>query len=92
VDAFYRGVPVPGATDLRPIGGSITDTTKPGVRRTLTLELAPTPGLYDLLSPIGTVLVVTAHLRYTDQQVQLTCRWACSTWTRKSSAAGGRSR
>jgi hypothetical protein len=60
---------VPGAADLRPIGGSITDTTKPGVRRMLTLELAPEPGLYDLLSPIGTTLVVTARVRYTNQQV-----------------------
>lgn len=67
VDASYFGSPVDGATDLRPTGGSIADTTKAGVRRILSLELAPEPGLYDLLSPIGTTLTVTAHVRLTDR-------------------------
>jgi hypothetical protein len=67
VDASFGGSPVVGATGLAPIGGSITDTVKPGVRRTLSLDLAPAPGLYDLLAPIGTVLKVTAHVRFTDR-------------------------
>ena len=63
--ATTGGVPVQGAQDLRPIGGQIMDTTKAGVRRTLTLDLAPdlisgTP-LYELLTPAGTQLKVTAH-------------------------------
>ncbi|NUT08184.1 MAG: hypothetical protein HOV76_32425 [Hamadaea sp.] len=69
VDASLNGTPVAGATGLRPSGGSITDTTKPGVRRTLNLELPPTPGLFDALSPIGTTLTVTAHVRLTNYQV-----------------------
>jgi hypothetical protein len=65
-------------TDLRPTGGSITDTTKPGVRRVLNLELAPTPGLFDLLAPVGTLLTVFAHITYMDRR-PTTSRWACST-------------
>jgi hypothetical protein len=45
--------------------GQITDTTKPGVRRTLSLDLAASPGLFDLLAPIGTTLTVTAQVTYT---------------------------
>jgi hypothetical protein len=89
VDATYNGAAVDGAADLRPIGGSITDTTKPGVRRTLTLELAPEPGLYDLLSPIGTTLVVTAHLRYTNQQVVDIPMGVFDVDTESMSVAGG---
>jgi hypothetical protein len=62
VDATLGGEAVDGATGLQPTGGSITDTTKPGVRRVLNLELAPEPGLFDLLSPIGTTLTVTAQV------------------------------
>ncbi|MGZ6780295.1 MAG: hypothetical protein ACXVGO_15030, partial [Mycobacterium sp.] len=64
VSASRGGVPVAGATDLRPTGGSITDTSKPGVRWTLSLELAPSPGLYELLVPEGTRLSVTARATY----------------------------
>lgn len=64
VDASLGGVPVEGATGLTPVGGSIADTTKPGVRRTLSLDLAPEPGLFDLLSPIGTTLTVTCRVEY----------------------------
>lgn len=67
VDASIGGVPVEGAQDLRPTGGTITDTTKSGVRRVLNLELAPEPGLFDLLSPIGTTLNVTAKITYLDR-------------------------
>ena len=69
VNATYGGNPVAGATGMRPIGGSVTDTTKAGVRRTLNLELAPEPGLFDKLAPIGTRLTVTANVRYTNQAV-----------------------
>lgn len=69
VDASLDGAPVEGATELRPTGGSITHTSKPGVARTLQLELAPEPGLFDKLAPIGTTLRVTAHIRYTDRTV-----------------------
>lgn len=65
VDAWRNGVQV--AEGLAPVGGQITDTTKPGVRRALSLELAPEPGLYNLLSPEGTMLVVTGHVSYTNR-------------------------
>ena len=67
VNATYGGAAVDGAQDLRPTGGTITDTTKPGVRRLLNLELAPEPGLFDRLSPVGTTLSVTARVQYTDR-------------------------
>ncbi|MGZ4621449.1 MAG: hypothetical protein ACXVGF_04830 [Blastococcus sp.] len=63
VDASRGGAPVTGATGLQPVGGSITDTMKPGPRRTLSVDLPQLPGLYDLLSPPGTTLTVTAHVR-----------------------------
>jgi hypothetical protein len=65
VDATYKGSPV--RLGLQPVGGSVVDTIKPGVRRTLSLDLAPDPGLYDALTPFGTVLTVTARVRYTNQ-------------------------
>lgn len=67
VDATVGGVPLAGGTGLQPTGGSITDTTKPGTRRVLNLELAADPGLYDALTPFGTQLVVTARVTYTNQ-------------------------
>jgi len=67
VDASLDGDPIAGATGLAPTGGSITDTTKPGVRRVLNLELAPEPGMFDRLSPIGTTLAVTARVMYTNR-------------------------
>lgn len=67
VDAAFGGEPVAGASGMAPVGGTITDTTKPGVRRLLTLELAAAPGLYDLLAPIGTMLTVTATVTYTNR-------------------------
>jgi hypothetical protein len=60
VDATYNGAPV--AMGLQPSGGSVTDTITAGVRRTLNLELAPEPGLYEKLKPIGTRLTVSAHV------------------------------
>ena len=69
VDATLGGAPVAGATGMRPTGGSITDTSRPGVRRTLRLELASSPGLFDALSPIGTELVVTVHVEYQNRTV-----------------------
>lgn len=68
VDATLGGAPVAGATGLRPAGGQITDTLAPGVRRTLTLELPPAPGMFDRLAPIGTTLTVTCHVRYPNRQ------------------------
>lgn len=62
-----EGVPIEGASDLRPVGGSIVDTTKPGVRRTLNLQLAPEPGLYEKLAPTGTQLTAKATIRYLDR-------------------------
>jgi hypothetical protein len=65
-----RRCPGGGATDLAPVGGSITDTNKPGVRRVLNVDLAPIPGcrrqaLFDLLEPVGTLLTVVAHVQIT---------------------------
>lgn len=67
VDASYAGTMV--RQGLRPVGGSITDTIKPGVRRTLSLDLAPEAGLYDALAPIGTQLAVTGHVTLTNNAV-----------------------
>jgi len=67
IDAAVDGAPVAGATGLRPTGGTIVDTTKAGVRWTLNLELAATPGLYDRLAPEGTTLTATCHVRLTSR-------------------------
>jgi hypothetical protein len=67
IDAYGPGGIV--AADLRPIGGQIVDTTKPGVRRTLSLELAPTPGLFDKLAPLGTQLGVYAQVRLANREI-----------------------
>jgi hypothetical protein len=65
VKVSTAGVPVQGAQDLRPVGGQIVDTNKPGGRRLLTLDLAPEliggSPIYELLTPAGTRLTVTAH-------------------------------
>jgi hypothetical protein len=66
VAASSGGVPVQGAQALQPTDGRITDTNKPGVRRTLNLELAREViggrFLDELLPPQGTILTVTAHV------------------------------
>jgi hypothetical protein len=67
VDAYRAGVAVPGATGLVPDesnGGSIEDDATRDGRRTLDLGLPPTPGLFDLLAPIGTTLRVYADILY----------------------------
>jgi hypothetical protein len=68
---FFRasvgGAPTPGAQNLRPIGGQITDTTKPGVRRVLNVDLAPEPGVFDLLAPEGTTLTAICRATYQDR-------------------------
>jgi hypothetical protein len=69
VDASLGTTAIDGAQDLAPTGGNITDTLAPGVRRVLSLDLAPAPGLFDLLSPAGVRLTVTAHIRYTSRAV-----------------------
>lgn len=69
VDATYNGSPVVGATGLQPTGGTVTDTSKPGVRRVLNLELPGDPRTYDLLSPIGTTLKAWTHVQMTDRTV-----------------------
>jgi hypothetical protein len=69
VSATFGGAPVAGAQDLRPTGGTITDTARPGVRRLLNVSFAPAPGLFDRLAPFGTQLTVAARVRYTGQQV-----------------------
>jgi hypothetical protein len=66
VSATYNGAPVDGTTDMRPTGGTITDTTKPGVRRVLNLELAGGNTLFQALSPTGTLLTVSCTVVYTD--------------------------
>lgn len=46
--------------------GNVAVDTSPGVRRTLTVELAPDAGLWDLLAPTGTELRPYSVLRYPD--------------------------
>jgi hypothetical protein len=67
VDAYFAGVPVLGAQALPVTSGSITDTTKPGVRRNLSCEIAPDPGLYDRLKQPGTQLKASAVVTYTNR-------------------------
>lgn len=67
VNAWFGGAEVDGATDLEPVGGTVTDTTKPGVRRLLNLTLTRTAGLFDLLSPLGTQMRAYAHITYTNR-------------------------
>lgn len=67
VDATLGGVPVDGAQGLTPIGGRISDTTRPGVRRTLAASFAPQVGLYELLKPEGVQLTVNARITYVDR-------------------------
>ncbi len=62
--ASRGGFTVADQYDLQIVGGSTTDTTKPGVRRSLSMDLAPTPGLFEELSPIGTTLAVTGAVKY----------------------------
>ena len=69
VRATLNGTVVPGCEALQPTGGTITDTTKPGVRRVLNLQLAPMPGLFDKLDPVGTLLSATAHVQYTNRTI-----------------------
>jgi hypothetical protein len=69
VDTYYSGSPAFGGSALLINGGSVTDSSSPGVRRTLDLEVAPKPGqsrdaLFDVLSPRGTQLKVRSVLRY----------------------------
>lgn len=61
-DAIRDGQPI--ATDLAITSGSVTDESAPGIRRTLSIELFPTLGLYELLAPIGTELHVRSVIRY----------------------------
>jgi hypothetical protein len=51
-------------TDLMILSGSVTDNSKPGVRRQLDITVQPTEGLYDQLAPIGTELRVKSLLRF----------------------------
>lgn len=65
-DATYNGTVT--ASGLQPTGGTITDTIKPGARRTLNLEVAGDHDLYDALKPYGTTVTVTAHVQYPSRQ------------------------
>lgn len=62
--ATRGGLPVAGATDLVPTGGSIVDTNRPGVRRKLSLEMAGGSALYDRLAPNGTRLTAACQVTY----------------------------
>jgi hypothetical protein len=70
VDAYRSGALLAGGADLAVVGGTVTDDSTPGVRRQLDLELLPVPGLWDLLSPIGTQLRVSSVLRYPSGQTE----------------------
>jgi hypothetical protein len=52
---------------MRPTGGTITDTNKPGVRRVLNLEVAGGHDLFANLAPFGTELTVTCRVTYNDR-------------------------
>lgn len=88
VDAYSTGGLV--AQDLRPVGGSITDTTKPGVRRTLSLELAPEPGLFDKLAPLGSQVGVRVKVRLANRAIVDIPMGAFDIDVEKMSEGGGR--
>lgn len=69
VDAYLGGSKVAGAQGMAPVGGTITDTIRPGVRRSLNVDLPGDKALFDALAPTGTTLHVTAHVTLTSQQV-----------------------
>jgi hypothetical protein len=71
-DAKRDGVILPGGKDLALGSGSITDDSRPGVRRQLDVEFAPDAGstvqdLFDLLAPYGIELHVRSLLWYPNQ-------------------------
>src|SRR5207237_810531 len=75
-DAYRDGALIPGGRDLTIFSGSVTDESRPGVRRQLDVELLPEPGetvqhLFDLLAPTGTELRVRSILRNTGDVVPM---------------------
>lgn len=62
VDAWRDGSPI--ASDLAVTSGFVTDDSAGGVRRTLSIELFPELGLWDLLAPIGTEIRPKSVTRY----------------------------
>ena len=71
VEAYYAGdkVTLQDGTTRLPLDADgqnqvTVDATTPGARRTLSLTLAPTVGLFDALAPIGTELRAYTVLRY----------------------------
>ena len=64
VDVITGGAIVPGGENLAITGGTVTDTSTPGVRRQLNVTLAPAPGLFDMLIPTGGELRVRSLLHH----------------------------
>jgi hypothetical protein len=50
--------------DIPVVSGSVTDVSKPGIRRKLDIELFPSLGLFDELSPSGIELHPRSVIRY----------------------------
>lgn len=73
IDASRDGVPVAGALGMEPVGGNWDDDANRDGRRSLSLELAPKPGLFGLLAPTGTILTPTCHVTYSGTTVTLPC-------------------
>lgn len=67
--ATRGGSTIATADDLAVTGGTITDTIKPGVAKSLNLEVKATPGLYDELAPAGVTLTATCQVTMTDKSV-----------------------
>jgi hypothetical protein len=49
----------------------VNDSTTPGPRRTLSVTLAPLPGLWDLLAPLGTELRAYTVMRFLDGSLEV---------------------
>lgn len=70
VEAWRGGVRVGGTLNV--LGGHVEAAASrySSPRRTLRLELSPTPGLWDALAPFGTTLHVYRGIRYIDGTVE----------------------
>jgi len=61
--------------DMDVLSGSVTMTDSPGVRATLDLDVAPQPGLWDLLAPLGTTLRVSLEFRWGIERAVVPLGW-----------------
>lgn len=67
----------------------VDDSTTAGPRRTLTLTLAPLPGLWDLLAPLGTELRVYTAMQFLDETLEVVPQGVFGIDVQKANYGGG---